>query len=94
MIVGGRGSDVAFETLKSIEFFNQHRTSFRAEITEMNKTRYLVLSKFFLQNGQGEADKWVHTHKQIFLPPAAWLGLVGLKKDISAALRTTPSTGV
>ena len=70
----------SFRVVKEFEFFQAESNTFRADITVVENTPYVAISSWWFNR---QSACWLPTRKQIFLPKAAWFGLVQHAPEIS-----------
>lgn len=76
-----------FFVVKEFEIYQEESNTFRADITVVENTPYVALSSWWFNRMSGA---WLPTRKQIFLPKAAWFGLVRQVQAISDEISPIP----
>ena len=78
---------VDFVTVEDLEFYRAGSTSYRFPVKTIEGNAYVAISHWFFNRQQAA---WFPTKKQIFLPKAAWFGLIENADRISDCVDTIP----
>ena len=76
-----------FVTVKDLEFYRAGWTSYRLTVNTIERNPYVAISHWFFNRQQAA---WFPTRKQIFLPKAAWFGLLEQADRISSSVEAIP----
>ena len=76
-----------FVTVEDLEFYRAGWTSYRMTVNTIERNPYVAISHWFFNRQQAS---WFPTRKQIFLPNAAWFGLLEQADRISRSVDTIP----
>ena len=76
-----------FQTIDDFEFYRVGTTSYRLSVNTIERNPYVSVSHWWFNTAQAA---WFPSRKQIFLPKAAWFGLLEQADRASQVIQPIP----